>query len=98
MKRKFLCTTTHNRYTQPICLWVNVDEKNYIEGTTPVEDFGMYFFSDIECTPSEAMEVFFALMIESEGELDYRGDPIKEKPEDELKSEKSKLIYKSINT
>jgi len=97
MERKFLCTTTVNRYTQPICHWVNVDEKNYIECKTPVEDFGMYFFSDIECNPKEAMEVFFALMIESEGELDYRGEPINERPECELKSEKSKLIYKSLN-
>ena len=96
MKRKFLSTTTINRHTEPNCRWVNVDDKGWIDGETPVEDFGMFFFSDIECTPSEAMEVFFALMIEGEGEFDYRGDPITDKPEDELKSEASKTIYAAL--
>lgn len=98
MKRKFLATTTINRYTEPNCRWVNVDENGLIDGETPVEDFGMFFFSDIECTPSEAMEVFYALMIDEEGEFDYKGDPIKEKPEDELKSEKSKAIYSALHS
>tara|TARA_B110000305_G_scaffold22617_1_gene20681 strand:- start:1198 stop:1521 length:324 start_codon:yes stop_codon:yes gene_type:complete len=96
MKRRFLSTSNAYRYTEPRCRWVNVDEKNWVDGETPVEDFGMFFFSDIECTPSEAMEVFFALMIEGEGEFDYRGDPITDKPEDELKSEASKAIYASL--
>tara|TARA_R110001599_G_scaffold350109_1_gene579649 strand:- start:55 stop:351 length:297 start_codon:yes stop_codon:yes gene_type:complete len=96
MKRKFLSTTTINRHTKPNCRWVNVDDKGWIEGETPAEDFGMFFFSDIECTPSEAMEVFFALMIEGEGELDYKGNPITDKPEDELKSQTSKAIYAAL--
>lgn len=96
MKRKFLCTTTLNHYTKPSCRWVNVDDKGWIEGETPVEDFGMFFFSEIECSSSEANEVFYALMIKSEGGFDYKGDPITDKPEDELKTEKSKSIYASL--
>ena len=96
MNKKFLCTTTVSRYTEPTCRWVNIDNNGYVEGDTPVEDFGMYFLSDIECTPSEAMQVFFALMLESEGEVDYRGDPITDKPEDELKTQTAKAIYQSI--
>lgn len=96
MERRFLATSNAYRYTEPRCRWVNVDENNWIDGETPVEDFGMFFFSDIECNSSEAMEVFFALMIEGEGEFDYRGDPITDKPEDELKSEASKAIYAAL--
>jgi len=98
MKRKFLSTTTINRHTEPNCRWVNVDDKGWIEGETPVEDFGMFFFSDIKCTPSEAMEVFYSLMLEDEGEFDYYGDPITDKPEDELKSENSRTIYAALRS
>jgi hypothetical protein len=98
MKRKFLATTTVNRYTEPDCRWVNIDEKGWVDGETPIEDFGMFFFSEIECTPSEAMEVFLALMLESEGDFDYRGEPITDKPEDELKSESSRAIYATLQS
>jgi hypothetical protein len=96
MKNKFLCTTNANRYNAPACRWVKIDERNCIEGETPVEDFGMYFLTEIECTPEEAMQVFYALMIEEEGEFDYRGDPVTDKPEDELKTETSRAIYQAI--
>jgi len=96
MKRKFLATTTASRYTEPDCQWVNIDDKGWVNGETPVEDFGLFFLSNIECTPSEAMEVFLALMLESEGELDYRGEPITDKPEDYLKSDSSKAIYATL--
>ena len=96
MKSKFLCNTTINHYSEPTCRWVKIDDKGYVDGETPVEDFGMFFLSDIECTPSEAMQVFFALMIEAEGQFDYRGDPVADKPESELKTEAARAIYESL--
>jgi hypothetical protein len=94
--KKFLATMPTNRYVEPSVRWVDIDENNYVDGETPVEDFGMFLLLDEEVTANEATELFLALIRADDGDYDYRGRPQDDKPEDYLKSSKTRKLYASI--
>jgi hypothetical protein len=83
-KTCFLCTMPQGR-TEPYCRLAVITDDGYVNGETPVEDFGMYFMLDFElgitATPDQAFNIFLALM---EGDTNW------------LESEHEKLIYKIL--
>lgn len=92
--RKFLVTHQGSGYNDPICRWVDIDSFGRVEGETPIEDFGTWILLEEEITPKEGFELILALLLQSEGSYDYRGDPIDEKPTDYLTSDKTLRIWK----
>jgi hypothetical protein len=94
--KKFLATASANNCSAPSVRWVDIDENNYVDGEIPVEDFGMFLLLDEEVTANEAIELFLALIRADEGDYDYRGRPQDDKPEDYLKSSKTRKLYASI--
>jgi hypothetical protein len=68
--RKFLCTASAQRYTPAICRWVEIDSRGFIDGETPVEDYGMYLLLEEPISPDSADKLFLALIGIGEGEAD----------------------------
>lgn len=65
-KRVFLSTMRHNS-TRPNCRWATINEGGWVDASatdegTPIEDFGMMFFTDHEITQDQAFEVFLRLI------------------------------------
>lgn len=67
MKRKFICTK-HQHDNKPYCRWGNLDEKSWIDGETPIEDFGMFILLDEEISTESADRLFMAFICHNEGE------------------------------
>jgi hypothetical protein len=68
MITKFLCFSPVNRYAPALCRWVNIDSKGFIDGETPVEDFGMFLLLDSPIASESADRLFSALIAYREGE------------------------------
>jgi hypothetical protein len=56
--KRFLCTAERNRYSKPVCRWVLINDVGLIDGVTPVEDFGMYWITNMQKTPEQAEKFF----------------------------------------
>ncbi|WP_323016411.1 hypothetical protein [Castellaniella sp.] len=68
--KKFLCTMS-DRSVKPHCRWAVITDDGYVDPTdddcgTPIEDFVMYFCSDIEVSRDQAFEIFMRLIEASE--------------------------------
>jgi hypothetical protein len=70
LDKKFLCTASANHYTPAFCRWVEIDSKGFVDGETPVEDFGMYLLLDKPISSDSAEKLFLALIGHGEGEAD----------------------------
>lgn len=63
---------------------VEIDDNGYVNGETPVEDFGMFFYRDepFPQDPQEIAQIFFQLMEDAahgmDDPLDEGGPPIRE--------------------
>lgn len=64
--KKFLSTMPLERYQTPHCRWVEIDDNNFVNGETPVEDFGCFWITDHEVTPDEAFKFFMEKIAERE--------------------------------
>lgn len=65
---KFLCSSPVNRYVPAICRWVKIDPKGFIDGETPIEDFGMFILLDSPIESDSADRLFSALIAHSNGD------------------------------
>lgn len=74
----------HGR-SEPYCRLATITDNGYVNGETPVEDFGMYFMLDfdlgITATQDQAFNIFLTLI---EGDTSW------------LQSDHEKLIYKIL--
>jgi len=70
LDKKFLCTASVDRYTPVHCRWVEIDSRGFIDGETPVEDYGMYLLLDKPISSDSAEKLFLALIGRGEGEAD----------------------------
>lgn len=67
MRRVFLCTSNLYRLNSSV-RWANIDDRGWVNGETPVEDFGMWFLVDHEISEESASRIFLALIGRQEGE------------------------------
>lgn len=68
MTRKFLCIQSHYGSKGAFVQWCDIDDKGFVGGETPVEDFGMFLLLDEEISKESAARLFIALLGHSEGE------------------------------
>lgn len=66
--KKYLITCSHNRYSVINHGLVEIDDRGWVGGETPIEDFGMWNISDVPfpSSESEILDIFIGLLKESE--------------------------------
>lgn len=66
--RKYLAFQSLNSSRPASGFWCDIDARGWVEGETPVEDYGMFMLLDQEVSPEAAGRLFGALMGHAEGE------------------------------
>lgn len=66
--RVFLCTQSHYGSRGASVRWATLDDRGWVDGETPVEDFGMWFITNREISVKAAERIFLALLGHDENE------------------------------
>lgn len=69
MEKKFICTRSHIGSQPSQVRWAHIDDRGWVDGETPIEDFGMFMILDVEISSESADRLFIALLAHREGQL-----------------------------
>lgn len=70
-EKKYLYSCPHNWYDPKSHGLVEIDDNGYVNGETPIEDYGMYFYGDEEF-PGDVGQAFLDLMAQNHETEIYR--------------------------
>lgn len=62
LHKRFICTLPLNQTAETYCRWAMIDESGFVDGETPIEDFGMFLILDEEVTSKEAFNILVAII------------------------------------